>query len=322
MSTKAKTPAPQWREFEMLVARIEQVLAGDTIKVKSPDRIRCRTTGRLREVDASIRTKVGSSEVLVTVECRKRRATQNVTWIEQLATKKEAIGASRTIAVAFKSFSEEAMVIAESHGIDLRVLSDITDAEMQAWALPLPSSVVHVYKQCEFFDQPNIVFYPEVGDQFGDNALDETASADANGVNSLALVRADGTKLTLNDFWLEIDAKSNIFENVPSDNQAHLFRLSVAPPDDVHVLTRLGPRKIRSVELPVALRWKHEEMPLSAASVVKYVPASASDPMPTYVRAEFATREAATTNIRLSIQVKTGGGLAALSVEPLPGREV
>lgn len=100
MMAPQKEDIPDWRQFEQLVARIEADAGPLGLTVTSPDRIRCRTTGRLREVDASVRTQIGTSSILITVECRKRRAKQDVTWIEELATKKHAIGAARTIAVS------------------------------------------------------------------------------------------------------------------------------------------------------------------------------------------------------------------------------
>lgn len=79
---KGRHAATEAREFEKLVARIEAAAAPRGAVVKSPDRIRHLTTGRLREVDASIRYKVGTVDVLITVECRKRSRKADDTWIE------------------------------------------------------------------------------------------------------------------------------------------------------------------------------------------------------------------------------------------------
>lgn len=113
---------PEWREFERLVARIEADADPGNVTVTSPDRIRCKITGQLREVDASIRTRIGSAEVLLTIECRRRTAIQDVTWIEQLAAKKKAIGADRTIAVSASGFTDNARKVAEQSGVSLREL--------------------------------------------------------------------------------------------------------------------------------------------------------------------------------------------------------
>lgn len=121
-----------WRQFEQLVARIDT----HGLQVTSPDRIRCKTTGRLREVDASIRKQVNGIEALVTIECRRRTKRADVTWIEQLATKKLSIGASRTIAVSSSGFSSLAESIAKAHGIDLRHLTDISTEEINDFFAP------------------------------------------------------------------------------------------------------------------------------------------------------------------------------------------
>jgi hypothetical protein len=123
---------PSHRTFEMLVARIEGLLGQGAI-IKSPDHIADLSTGTLREVDASIRYKVGSVDTLMTVECRERSNAQDVQWIEQLATKKANIGAMHTIAVSAKGFSAEAEAKAKTLGISTRRLQDVADKDIKAW---------------------------------------------------------------------------------------------------------------------------------------------------------------------------------------------
>jgi hypothetical protein len=130
---------PEWKQFERLVARIEATLAPKGAVVRSPDRIPDLITGSLREVDGSIRLNVGSASILITLESRRRGAVQDDTWIEQLATKKEKIGAAKTIAVSSSGFSEPAKITARTKGIELRNLREITDEEILGW---LPSSVL------------------------------------------------------------------------------------------------------------------------------------------------------------------------------------
>ena len=118
--------SPDWREFEKLVTRIEATLVPKGAIVRSPDRLRSLLTNRLREVDASIKVKLGTTDIVVTVECRKRKASQDVTWLEQLSSKKQALGVARTIAVSTSDFSSDAINVARHYGIDLRVVRDIT----------------------------------------------------------------------------------------------------------------------------------------------------------------------------------------------------
>jgi hypothetical protein len=125
-----KKELPAWKQFEQLVARIESDASKEGLTVVSPDRIRCKITGRKREVDASIRGRIGTPAVLITIECRKRHTKQDVTWIEQLAAKRDAIGASCTIAVSPQDFTKGAEMVARRHGILLRRLSDISIDEI------------------------------------------------------------------------------------------------------------------------------------------------------------------------------------------------
>lgn len=105
----------EWRDFEKLVARIEEAAAPLQAVVSVDDKIPDLVTGTLRQVDASIRYKVGTADVLIVIECRKRSRKPDVTWIEQLATKCSAIGAAKTIAVSQTGFSKEAQLMAARH---------------------------------------------------------------------------------------------------------------------------------------------------------------------------------------------------------------
>ncbi|MFY9825032.1 MAG: restriction endonuclease [Thermoanaerobaculia bacterium] len=136
-----------WRDFEGLVALIEEQAAPRGAAVKAPDRIRDMVTGHLREVDASIRFSAGTTEILVTVECRKRSRKGDDTWIEQLATKKQRIGASKTIAVSSAGFTKSALRSARHHGIELRKLSEIRLEDVESWFLP--HGVVHLFRSIE-----------------------------------------------------------------------------------------------------------------------------------------------------------------------------
>src|ERR1043165_7781512 len=62
-----------WRDFEELVARIEALYLPTGAIVKSPDRIPDKDTGRLREVDVSIRMTVGSTVILILTSTSRNR---------------------------------------------------------------------------------------------------------------------------------------------------------------------------------------------------------------------------------------------------------
>jgi len=138
---------PEWRLFEELVTRLERAAAPRHAVVKSPDRIRDAQTGVLREVDASIRFRAGSDDVLITVECRKRKRKADDPWIEQLATKRQKLGAARSIAVSSSGFSKSAQATAALNAIELRTFAEVQKSSLDDWFLP-PSSV-NVFRQIE-----------------------------------------------------------------------------------------------------------------------------------------------------------------------------
>lgn len=119
------------KEFERLVARIETILGPAGAVVTSPDYLIDQVTGSRREVDASIRVRVGDVEEITTVECRDyASAKQDDRWLEQLVTKREKLGVVRTIAVSSTGFTSAAITTASHYGIDLRRMDQITDAEI------------------------------------------------------------------------------------------------------------------------------------------------------------------------------------------------
>jgi hypothetical protein len=119
-----------------LVARIEAAVVPLGATVTSPDRLPDRTTGQVREVDATIRYRLGTSDVLIVIECRKRSRTQDVTWIEQLATKSQSVGANKLIAVSETRFSAAAEKAAQAHQIELRTLSPAPADYLAGWFIP------------------------------------------------------------------------------------------------------------------------------------------------------------------------------------------
>lgn len=121
------------RSLELLVQALEQLLAGTPVEIRSPDYITGRDSGTVREVDVSLRSRVGSVSVLVIIECRDRATPQDVTWIEQLASKREDVGASKAVAVSAGGFSAGARNLARSKQIDLRSLETLEPQALFSW---------------------------------------------------------------------------------------------------------------------------------------------------------------------------------------------
>ncbi len=132
MQTKQDEEKPGWRKFEQLLKRIETFHAPKGAVVSSPDYLPDLVTKSLREVDATVRYKVGTVDVVIAFECRKRGTKGDVTWIEQLAQKRANLGISSTVAVSEKGFTKEAMIKAKHLGIKTRVLNKIEDFNIES----------------------------------------------------------------------------------------------------------------------------------------------------------------------------------------------
>ena len=111
---------------DLYVARnVDDIIRLISKLIKSPEFFEDLDTGNKREVDISIKYKVGSVPILITVECRDRNNKDDCTWIEQLASKKSSVGADKTVAVSAAGFSEPALAKAKRLGIETRTLKKL-----------------------------------------------------------------------------------------------------------------------------------------------------------------------------------------------------
>lgn len=201
-----------WRELEKLVAVIEGAMLPTGATVKSPDRILDKVSGSLREVDASIRYKVGTTPILITVECRDRTSVQDATWIEQLATKRSSIGANQTIAVATQGFSKPAQRTAKAFGIELRTVSEIDATIVQGWlsAVALKVSRLDV-EPAQFLCDLDVETYPRTEQEFLFASFQQ--SLDGGSARFRRAVSAD--EFSFVQLWEELSR--HFGTNVPSD---------------------------------------------------------------------------------------------------------
>lgn len=251
----------------------------------------------MREVDASVRTKVGTSDILVTIECRQRKPKQDVTWIEQLAAKKTNIGASHTIAVSHTGFSQEAEAMARYHGIDLRQLSDVSAAEINQ--LIRLDFVIFPHQRCAV-SRVGIRFFrsldwtmpdPETPDLFLPLPADLSANIFKN--------TDTDEPWSLNDLWLQLQEATDPFAGIQIGSRPEFKTACFSYPGNVTLETPEGPRRIGDVLLTVALALEVEQVDLTSAKKVEYS-RSEGDAIQ---RLEFASHEPGMEDWRISLQL-------------------
>jgi hypothetical protein len=268
-----------WREFEKLTARIEAALAPRGAVVRSPDKVTDLVTGSLREVDASIRLTVGTVPILITVECRRRNSVQDDTWIEQLATKREKVGAARTIAVSTLGFSEPATKTAHLKGIELRKLREITDNEIVGWLRSVVLTNVLLRVKLKKMSAEL-----DFGDSGGTYSFDPEPIS--GGIR--ALIRVDDNQFVSPYEVLNLALRSNtmLFPNVPWGG-AKVTRViqAVLPAGMVQVQTADAPRLIKSMGFEVECWYEVKQGSLSDGKYYYYAGADGTIAQ----RAEFNT---------------------------------
>lgn len=251
-----------WKDFEELVAHIERVLAPSGAVVKANDWIRNKLTGRKRQVDASIRYNIGTVPILITVECRKRKHKQDDTWIEQLVTKRQNLGAATTIAVASEDISEQAKKTAKFYGIEFRKISDISKEDIIDW--------LHIGEIRHVLFKPvitgvKIFMYPQLGEL---NVLLHHSVIEAAGkdlVNARVFVRSSDLEPLGIDNILDsaIAAGLDIFSNIPFSEGIISRRVVINfEKGAIHILSDKGTRDIRRIAVDVDIQVIIEVSPI------------------------------------------------------------
>lgn len=138
------------RELELIVEKLESIGLPKDAVIKSPDSIPHNITGDGREVDVSIRYNIGNNSILIIIECRDRKsANEDITWMEQVKSKREGINADKFIAVSSKGFSKNAIKYASTYGIETRTIEELTKENLKDF--PSGNAIVNINK-AEFLD--------------------------------------------------------------------------------------------------------------------------------------------------------------------------
>lgn len=123
---------PKWRRFEKLVAQVQQELAPNVL-VKHNDRIRGHESGTPRQIDITIKQKVGQYDMLIAIECKDYQVPVDVKDIEEFIGLVKDIRANKGAMVAANGFTEAAKRIGEKAGLDLYRLVDTEAHDWQTY---------------------------------------------------------------------------------------------------------------------------------------------------------------------------------------------
>jgi hypothetical protein len=148
-------------EFERLVERIYQLVEEEGSEVTWNDHVvDPDNPDQSRQIDVTIERQGRRTHV----ECRIRKAPQDVTWIEGLIGRRLSLKADAIIAVSASGFTTGAVKKAEAYGIILRTLHTLTEQEIRDWGKPVEVEIVYY----EFSDTRITFKTPNIGQRITD----------------------------------------------------------------------------------------------------------------------------------------------------------
>jgi len=113
------------RALELLVRRLEDLYVGQGVVISSPDYLVGQRSGKKRQVDVTLRAQVGSSTVVVAIECKDRSRPLDVEDMEQLCNKFRDIAVRNGVVVSTSGYTDGAIAIAAHEGVETRTLDDV-----------------------------------------------------------------------------------------------------------------------------------------------------------------------------------------------------
>jgi len=138
---------PKWKKFEELVAKIQRDLAPNA-KVTLDDKIQGKLTERKRQVDISIRKKVGQFEILIAIDCKDLATPVDVKDVEGVIGLIEDIQANQGAIVSASGFTATALGRGRKAGLSLYRLVDCGDHD---WKVEVTIPVLYDYREMKNF---------------------------------------------------------------------------------------------------------------------------------------------------------------------------
>lgn len=123
---------PKWIRFEKLVADIQRELAPNAT-VTHNDHIKGHDSGTDRQIDISVKQKIGQYDMLIAIDCKDYKVPVDIRDVEEFAGLIKDIRANKGAIVSAKGFTESAKRIGEKAGLSLYRLIDTYNHDWQTY---------------------------------------------------------------------------------------------------------------------------------------------------------------------------------------------
>ncbi|WP_115712735.1 restriction endonuclease [Legionella sainthelensi] len=112
----------KWKEFEKLAADIQKKLSPNAV-VTHNDKIKGRS-GRVRQIDISIKQKIGQFDVLIVIDCKDYKKRVDIKDVESVIGQVQDVMAHQGAIISSSGFTKTAKERAMLAGIKIYELSD------------------------------------------------------------------------------------------------------------------------------------------------------------------------------------------------------
>ena len=136
----------KWRRFEKLVAKVQQELAPNAI-VTHDDRIMGHESETLRQIDVTVKQRVGQYNMLIAIDCKDSKVPVDVKDIEKFMGLVKDIRANKGVMVAANGFTETAKRRGDKAGLNLYRL---VDTEAHDWQTYVSIPVICDFRRMRF----------------------------------------------------------------------------------------------------------------------------------------------------------------------------
>ncbi len=121
------------KALERIVGLLESALSDRDVEIKVRHSLIDRSTGASREVDIYIEETLRGQVHVSIIECRCHKEKVNLTYIEQIVTKRADTGNPHTYVVSRSGFTQGAIRKAAHHNVGLFTLAETTDPLWPEW---------------------------------------------------------------------------------------------------------------------------------------------------------------------------------------------
>jgi hypothetical protein len=208
---------PRWKKYERIVEQIHKTLSPKA-KITYDDRIDGHDSKKTRQIDISIRQRVGPYPILVIIQCRDYKRKLDVNAVGEFAAVVKDVHASMGVMISNSGFTDGALNLAKEYNIGLY---SVVDAENEDWGVTVKLPAV-----CDF-RKPTIegLFKTTTHTNF-------TVPTDPNRID---FVKEDGSIINLRHLFLQDWNAGKVDINVGE----HVHR---STEKNLHIITEGGTR--------------------------------------------------------------------------------